>query len=106
MSLIGVIFIAAVIYQVFAVTKSKWTEIAFIIMLIALLLSMLFNIAFFECICYFLNQAHNSDSFQFTAYCCSLATTDYLPQLFLAIATMININKWLFFSERVRIQTP
>jgi hypothetical protein len=103
---LGVVFIAAVIYQVLAVTKYKLTEIAFILMLVALLFSLLFNIAFFECLCYFFKRAKDEKDFPFTAYCCSLATTNYLPQLFLAIATMINLNKWLYFSERVRVQVP
>jgi len=68
-------------------------------MLTFLHLSLISNIIFFEIQAYVIN---NQDSFTWHAYFCTNATTDFLPALFLAFATTLNTNKWIYFNSRVR----
>jgi hypothetical protein len=48
----------------------------------------------------------NNQVGNWSAYYCLNATINYLPQVFLSFATLINLNKWIYFSWNVTtIQT-
>ena len=37
-----------------------------------------------------------------TTYYCANSTTNYLPAILLALASVLNTNKWIYFNWRVK----
>jgi len=86
-------------YITYRVVKvSKCSDPIFIIMLILLQLSLIANILFFQ----FQARVTKSESdIPWTTYYCSNATYTYAPAIFLALATVLNASKWIYFNWRV-----
>jgi len=87
-------------YITYRVVKiSKCSDPIFIIMLILLQLSLVANLVFFQ---FQVKIIKSDNNMAWTTYYCSNATTNYLPAILLALASVLNTNKWIYFNWRVK----
>jgi hypothetical protein len=68
-------------------------------MLILLQLSLVANILFFQFQVKIIKSDYN---IAWTTYYCSNATYNYAAAVFLALASVLNTNKWIYFNWRVK----
>lgn len=87
-------------YITYRVVKiSKCSDPIFIIMLILLQLSLVANILFFQFQVKIIKSDYN---IAWTTYYCSNATYNYAAAVFLALASVLNTSKWIYFNWRVK----
>ena len=87
-------------YITYRVIKiSKCSDPIFIMMLILLQLSLIANILFFQ---FQVRIIKSESEIPWSTYYCSNATYNYAPAILLALATVLNASKWIYFNWRVK----
>lgn len=87
-------------YITFRVVKiSRCSDPIFIIMLVLLQLSLVANLVFFQ---FQVKVIKSEDTVPWNTWYCASASVNYLPAILLALASILNINKWIYFNWRVK----
>jgi len=90
-------------YITYRVVKiSKCSDPIFIIMLTLLQLSLVANILFFQFQVRIIKSDIDNPNIPWTTYYCSNATYTFAPAILLALATVLNTSKWIYFNWRVK----
>ena len=105
-TLIGICSVTVILftYIIFRVVRTiKCSDPIFLLMLILLQLSLIFNILYFGNNLKIVKGARNGVEFTINhKFYCETSIYPALPAIFLALGTMLNINKWIYYNLRTR----
>jgi hypothetical protein len=93
------------IYVIIKVARQiKCSDPVFLVMLSCLLMSLLWTIAYYSFETHLtLRQLHGQSIVFRTKWYCQSAIYDSQPAVFLALGTLLNINKWVYYTLRTRV---